>query len=88
MQVNLGSLSLVALYLEKLRSNVRSISTASSVWLAACPKKCFLFFFIMLFIYFRLCWVFVAVQAVRGVGFLILVASLVVEHGSRSLGLQ
>ena len=42
----------------------------------------------MVFIYFWLCWVFVAVQAVRCVGFLILVASLVVEHGSRSLGLQ
>lgn len=44
-------LSLVVLYLEKLRSNVRSISTASSVWLVACPKEV-LFFFIMVSIYF------------------------------------
>ena len=52
MKETLGSFSLVVLYLEKLRSNVRSISTASSVWLVACPKKCFLFFSIMVSIYF------------------------------------
>ena len=40
--------------------------TVSSVWLAACPKKCFLTFFTMVFIYFWLFWVFVAVQTCCG----------------------
>lgn len=40
------SFSLVVLYLEKLRSNVRSISTACApVWLVACPKEVFSFLY-------------------------------------------
>ena len=48
------------------------------------PRGVFFFFLIYLFIYFWLCWVFVAVLGLSLVavsGLLIAVTSLVVEHG-------